>query len=162
MINKLPNINSEFTDIVFTDLSTNDKIEVDSLSINAYSKSNLVDILNNTPNAYSNNLINISDLLILNENVKRITKGQNQYKEYPDGSGVYYPVEHQAYPHYKIEMVTTTEINYKIYVVKVTLGNVQVEFNDLSSSTNENYTVFSNIDLKIMRGVNKFEIIEES
>ena len=59
-------------------------------------------------------------------------------------------------------MVTTTEINYKIYVVKVTLGNVQVEFNDLSSSTNENYTVFSNIDLKIMRGVNKFEIIEES
>ena len=58
MRNILPNIDSEFTDVFFTNLSNGEKIEVDSLRINNFSKSSLLDILNEQPNAYRNNRIN--------------------------------------------------------------------------------------------------------
>ena len=158
MRNILPNIDSNFTDVFFTNLSTGEKIEVDSLRINNFSKSSLLDILNE-PNAYKNNTINITDLLVKNEDVTRITARQQRYKENPDGSGIYIPVETISYPHYKIEMVTTFEIGSLVYLVRITLGNVQVEFNDLRSTTQDGFTYFSDIDFNIMHGHNKYEIL---
>ena len=159
MNNILPNIDSEFTDIFFFFLSTGETIEVDSLRMSNFSKSSLLDILNKRPNAYENNTINITDLLVKNEDVARITARQQRYKENPDGSGIYIPVETISYPHYKIEMVTTFEIGSLVYLVRITLGNVQVEFNDLRSTNQDGFKYFSDIDFKIMHGDNKFEIL---